>query len=204
MLAQQRAHEPSMEEILASIRRIISDDNRPDPAPRAEAPALAPSQPANVAPLSPSGVRSAQPFSEFARRAEPMIEWSRPLPPAPEPVRAAAPEPAPVETQPFDLGAAVATAARESREAEVAHSAAPVAPSQDAQPTLLSRESDAAVSAQFGVLADAMMANNAQRLEDMTRQMLRPMLKAWLDDNLPILVEKLVRAEIERVARGGR
>jgi hypothetical protein len=69
---------------------------------------------------------------------------------------------------------------------------------------LVSRETDAAVSAQFGALADVMMSNNAQRLEDMTRQMLRPMLKAWLDDNLPILVEKLVRAEIERVARGGR
>ena len=33
------------------------------------------------------------------------------------------------------------------------------------------------------------------------KDMLRPMLKAWLDDNLPPLVERLVRAEIERVAR---
>jgi cell pole-organizing protein PopZ len=32
--------------------------------------------------------------------------------------------------------------------------------------------------------------------------MLRPMLKVWLDDNLPGLVERLVRAEIERVSRG--
>jgi hypothetical protein len=38
----------------------------------------------------------------------------------------------------------------------------------------------------------------------MVREMLKPMLKAWLDDNLPILVERLVRTEIERVARGGR
>jgi cell pole-organizing protein PopZ len=36
------------------------------------------------------------------------------------------------------------------------------------------------------------------------REMLRPMLKQWLDDNLPVMVERLVRAEIERVARGGR
>jgi cell pole-organizing protein PopZ len=34
--------------------------------------------------------------------------------------------------------------------------------------------------------------------------MLRPMLKKWLDDNLPTIVERLVRVEIERVARGGR
>ncbi len=36
----------------------------------------------------------------------------------------------------------------------------------------------------------------------LTREMLRPMLKTWLDDNLPVIVERLVSAEIERVARG--
>ena len=36
----------------------------------------------------------------------------------------------------------------------------------------------------------------------LVREMLRPMLKVWLDDNLPSLVERLVRAEIERVSRG--
>jgi uncharacterized protein len=36
------------------------------------------------------------------------------------------------------------------------------------------------------------------------QDMMRPMIKAWLDDNLPIVVERLVKAEIERVARGGR
>jgi cell pole-organizing protein PopZ len=41
-------------------------------------------------------------------------------------------------------------------------------------------------------------------MTDMVRDMIRPMLKTWLDDNLPIMVERLVRAEIERVARGGR
>ena len=39
-------------------------------------------------------------------------------------------------------------------------------------------------------------------LEDLVRELLRPMLKTWLDDNLPNLVERLVRAEIERVSRG--
>ena len=41
-------------------------------------------------------------------------------------------------------------------------------------------------------------------IEEMAREMLRPMLKQWLDDNLPVMVERLVRSEIERVARGGR
>ena len=47
-----------------------------------------------------------------------------------------------------------------------------------------------------------MLVQNARTLEDLVREMLRPMLKTWLDDNLPGMVERLVRAEIERVARG--
>jgi cell pole-organizing protein PopZ len=40
-------------------------------------------------------------------------------------------------------------------------------------------------------------------MDELVRELLRPMLREWLDDNLPGIVEKLVRAEIERVARGG-
>ena len=47
-----------------------------------------------------------------------------------------------------------------------------------------------------------MLGNNARTLEDLVKEMLRPMLKNWLDDNLPQLVERIVRAEIERVSRG--
>ena len=46
--------------------------------------------------------------------------------------------------------------------------------------------------------------HSSEMIENLTREMLRPMLKNWLDDNLPSLVERLVRAEIQRVARGGR
>jgi cell pole-organizing protein PopZ len=45
------------------------------------------------------------------------------------------------------------------------------------------------------------LVQNTSTLEDIVREMLRPMLKTWLDDNLPGLVERLVRAEIERVSR---
>ena len=47
-----------------------------------------------------------------------------------------------------------------------------------------------------------MLGNNARTLEDLVKEMLRPMLKSWLDDNLPSLVERIVRDEIERVSRG--
>ena len=45
-------------------------------------------------------------------------------------------------------------------------------------------------------------ANRRKSFDEMAERMLRPMLQEWLDDNLPGLVEKLVREEIERVARG--
>ena len=47
-----------------------------------------------------------------------------------------------------------------------------------------------------------MFTQNGRTIEDLVKDMLRPMLKNWLDDNLPGLVERLVRAEIERVSRG--
>ena len=51
-------------------------------------------------------------------------------------------------------------------------------------------------------LAHTVLSQNARTLDDLVKEMLRPMLKSWLDDNLPSLVERLVRAEIERVSRG--
>ena len=54
----------------------------------------------------------------------------------------------------------------------------------------------------FNSLAHTVLAQNARTLEDLVREMLKPMLKSWLDDNLPNMVERLVRAEIERVSRG--
>ncbi|WP_244595477.1 PopZ family protein [Bosea lathyri] len=69
---------------------------------------------------------------------------------------------------------------------------------------LLSDQTSSAVTSAFGQLAHTVLSNNARTLEDLVKDMLKPMLKTWLDDNLPTMVERLVRAEIERVARGGR
>jgi len=67
---------------------------------------------------------------------------------------------------------------------------------------LISNETIAAVDSAFNSLAHTVIGQNARTLEDLVREMLRPMLKSWLDDNLPGLVERIVRAEIERVSRG--
>jgi cell pole-organizing protein PopZ len=69
---------------------------------------------------------------------------------------------------------------------------------------LLSPSSTAAVSAAFNSLATTVLSDNARTLEDIVKEMMRPMLREWLEQNLPSLVERVVRAEIERVARGGR
>ena len=67
---------------------------------------------------------------------------------------------------------------------------------------LLSNATAMAVDSAFNSLAHTILGNNARTLEDLVKDMLRPMLKSWLDDNLPGLVERIVRAEIERVSRG--
>jgi cell pole-organizing protein PopZ len=75
------------------------------------------------------------------------------------------------------------------------------APSTPAQ-QILSRSTVSAVESAFNSLANTVLSNNARTLEDLVKEMLRPMLKSWLDDNLPGLVERIVKAEIERVSRG--
>jgi cell pole-organizing protein PopZ len=67
---------------------------------------------------------------------------------------------------------------------------------------LLSSTTANAVDNAFNSLAHTVLGNNARTLEDLVKEMLRPMLKSWLDDNLPGLVDRIVRAEIERVSRG--
>lgn len=69
---------------------------------------------------------------------------------------------------------------------------------------LLSETAGAQVAKSFGELADVFDGLERRSVEDMAQEMLRPMLQEWLDDNLPTLVERLVREEIERVARGPR
>ncbi len=67
---------------------------------------------------------------------------------------------------------------------------------------LISASTIAAVDSAFNSLAHTVIGQNARTLEDLVKEMLRPLLKSWLDDNLPGVVDRIVRAEIERVSRG--
>jgi cell pole-organizing protein PopZ len=205
--AEQRAHEPSMEEILASIRRIIADDQMlpisrpaaaaPEPAPveiveRAPEPAIAPPVEA------PRAERIARPVEpEPARRVEAPVV--RPLPVEPPAARAPIVEPAP-RVEPAARAEPPRPAAPRR---EVPAFRAPEPAAIEERP-LLSAENGNSVSSAFNALATTMVLQNQGMIEEATREMLRPLLKQWLDDNLPIMVERLVRIEIERVARGGR
>jgi cell pole-organizing protein PopZ len=70
------------------------------------------------------------------------------------------------------------------------------------KPAIISPSAGRQVAAAFGELSEAFAARSKKTFDDLAEQMLRPMLQDWLDNNLPILVERLVREEIERVARG--
>lgn len=71
-----------------------------------------------------------------------------------------------------------------------------------AQLDIISGSTASAVESAFSSLTSTVLSNNARTLEDLVKEMMRPMLKSWLDDNLPNLVERIVKAEIERVSRG--
>jgi cell pole-organizing protein PopZ len=66
---------------------------------------------------------------------------------------------------------------------------------------LVSKEANAAMHSAFNALAQTVLVENVRTLEDLVGQMLPAILKSWLDHNLPTMVERLLRAEIERVSR---
>jgi cell pole-organizing protein PopZ len=70
------------------------------------------------------------------------------------------------------------------------------------RPAIVSEQTGRQVAAAFGELSEAFANRSKKTFDEMAEEMLRPMLQDWLDNNLPTLVERLVREEIERVARG--
>lgn len=259
MTQPAKVTEPSMEEILASIRRIIADDEaKPPPAevakPEKAAAPAAPPKPQAMHDIPPSKVAPAKPAAE--KPAPPPAAKPAPAPPpppapaadagpnnqddidallagldaatpAPE-VRAPEPEPEPdvleltdemaVDPAPTPPPPPPSFRKVEPRDdLEFAESPpprptpspsyAPVdfdAPPLPPQQPILAQSTVSAVESAFNSLAHTVLSSNARTLEDLVKEMLRPMLKSWLDDNLPGLVERIVKAEIERVSRGGR
>jgi cell pole-organizing protein PopZ len=173
----QRAHEPSMEEILASIRNIIAEER--DPA-RSAALREAPPRPAAASP-GPQIVRSRDaPETQQAAPGSPRNSEAGRAPDADLPQVLAWRQPDPVKPPPLEE--------QGTRKDE----------------PLLSPETGAAVSSAFATLSATLAARSGEIADGMAREMLRPMLKAWIDENLPGIVERLVGAEIERLAREAR
>jgi cell pole-organizing protein PopZ len=236
-----KAQEPSMEEILASIRRIIADDEAKTPE----------SKPVENKPAESKAVEAPVAVMEPRRTPEPPRPSPVQAPPKPAPVAATAPpappapkqastppvtnargeldsvfadleevssEPLPVPEPDNDVLELTEAMARPAPPPPASSAFRTVHPSNDVefletradQPPpqmeavrpLMSAATMSAVDSAFNSLANTVLAGNARTLEDLVREMLRPMLKSWLDDNLPGMVERIVRAEIERVSRG--
>ncbi len=67
---------------------------------------------------------------------------------------------------------------------------------------LASAATEASVAAAFQALVASQFAQRTDVVTDLTREMIRPMLEAWIDEHLPGIVERLVAAEIARIRRG--
>jgi uncharacterized protein len=161
-------HEPSMEEILASIRRIIAEDGEQPDAP---APTVAAAQPAPAA--------KGEEILELTEVVQ--EEHAAPDPPG------LAPAPAAPELEPPP--SPTADAERLVSEAAAAASLAALAQIRQLGPRNDQR------------MSDIPMGEGQRTIEDMVREMLRPLLKEWLDSNLPHLVERVVQEEVSRLVR---
>ena len=187
--------EPTMEEILASIRRIISEDGeeaKPAPAPeppkpKAAAPATAAAvtKPMKAPPpvIEPEEVEDVLELTEIVPEEEPPPAKA---PPAEDDVVMV--ERAPLKSAPR---APIITSRTREAEPEIGEG-------------LLSEETRKQASSAFLQLARSTTISeqpDGRSLESMVQDMLRPMLEDWLNRNLPEIVDRLVQQEIDRVSR---
>jgi uncharacterized protein len=197
----QPANEPSMEDILASIRRIIADDKMLPLTPKASVAEEAEPLQVEEAKAARESERAPAPAAERLQTFEaPSLRVLQGGLPKIDPQIAIEPDDAAIEEEPVaELPPRVLPKMETSFER-----AAQALEEELAQEPLISANTDASVSSSFQTLAKTVFLQNSSMVEESVRSMLRPMLKQWLDQNLPPIVERLVRGEIERVARGGR
>jgi cell pole-organizing protein PopZ len=208
MSADQAQREPTMEEILASIRRIISEEDKPaeaggdvldlqpPPPPVAEVKAPPP-QPAPAPAPAPTPPPAPTPEPVAAKAPPPVFDEPEPLAPA----RAIEEDLMVVEQEEEPappLPAPVAKPAPVAPKAE--WTPPPVGPTE----TLVSQPVASQAAGALGKLMGSMMVSGGGTLDDVVRELLKPMLKEWLDDNLPQLVEAEVAKEIDRIRRLAR
>lgn len=205
--------EPTMEEILASIRRIINEDEEEAQPAEAEAGSADEPDSSDMSEAEPEAeAPAADDFGddddilELTERVEEendggtdpvsisddlmIVDREEESEPEPEPEPESEPEPEPqFEAEP---------------EPEPAQPAAAATPADEED--LLGDMQASAASSAFAALSENLRVSSDQglTLEGIVREMLRPMLKQWLDENLPSIVEEKVQAEIERVARRRR
>jgi len=174
MSDRKDAQEPSMEEILTSIRRIIADEqNEPPRAPAEPARAGAPSEPRR-APTSVEPEEDELELTELV--AEPP---ARPAPPPPQAAAPLARQSQPTERPSMSLpeDSLVSPAAAQASTSALARLTRAVAP-EEKPPVVAGRS-----------------------VEELVIELLRPQLKEWLDQNLAPLVERVVEQEIKKLAR---
>ncbi|MEO1101067.1 MAG: DUF2497 domain-containing protein [Pseudomonadota bacterium] len=187
-----------MEEILSSIRKIISDDDAPDGAVEAEAAddgvELVDADESDFEEFTLDDIEpevATLPEEEYSPFEEEVVA-EEPVAPEPEPVFEAA-EPEPVEAPPMAVPPM-------QTEESPAMAASPAYES-----TVLTEETTAdAAAGALGKLISKMDIGGENTLEGMVRELLKPMMKEWLDDNLPTIVEEKVEAEVQRIARMAR
>lgn len=199
--------EPSMEEILASIRKIITEEEEAPAAATTEG-ATAPAEEEDVidltegeliSPAAEAAIETYEAPGELTAAAPAIVE------PEPEQIIAAA-EPIVV---PEIVAEPKATFDEPRQAIEVAPVQAQVAEPSDPEidlieePALLSEKSAEVAGKAFHDLALKinLLGNKENTLEGVVKELLRPMLKEWLDENLPRMVLKLVRKEIEKITQ---
>lgn len=199
MATPSAQQEPTMEEILASIRRIISEDadaSKGGPAPAAAAPAPAPAARDANEVLELTNI--VHDDGSIGRQAE--------VAPPPEPPRRRAPPPPRHEPEPVREPAPEPRVTRRAPAPEPRHmrnqSDLDMVEKDDG---ILSSQASSAITNAFGMLQrerDVTVGGGAS-LEDIVTQIMKPLLAQWLDEHLPEIVERVVQQEVERAARSG-
>jgi cell pole-organizing protein PopZ len=199
-----------MEEILASIRRIISEDadpGKPGPVMAAQDGGGEVLELTNIVHDDGSIGSASQHAPEpprAARRPAPAPQPA-PMPPRrePEPMQLRDPIPEPrMARRPAPMSAPAPEPPRHHMRTQPD---VKMADNNDRE-GILSNQASSAVTNAFGMLSrerDVSVGGGAS-LEEMVQQMLKPMLAAWLEQNLPEIVERVVQEEVERAARTGR
>ena len=211
-MTDQTAQEPTMEEILASIRRIISEDDAPaETAPVAVAPEPEPTpEPEPESAPSPALMDETPSVQEPEASEEDVLELTDTYEaPAAESIgdldlSPAEPEPFPAEpvsesvfAPPAEVHTPEPSVPTNNYDSLVGDSAAASAASAFAGLAASFQKPAAAPTASGPDLTFA----SGSTVEAMVAEMLRPLLKDWLDANLPGIVEEQVRKEVERIAR---